>query len=263
MKKFISTIENMRYGIFKRYLFGFCFLLILLTGCTDDDTLDERLPTIDVEGIEMNEIKETPSTEEGFILKMIIADNAGLLKYKIEVDSASAEVFTFENSDLQYKLEHADISLENLSTNYLYDVKIIVDDINSNSSIFEFKLRINDFQKYDYLGLVGDATTAGWNPGASAEMVQDPSDPAIFTYEGSLKSTGEGALKIATFLGDWCDGEWLYAPQPNQNIEASAGFVINGCGGPDDKWQVTEETEGNYLITVNLRAKTIDFQKQD
>ena len=245
------------------YVFTLLLVLVVLVGCESDDTLDDRAPTITVDGVVPDEIKETSLTSEGVFLNMIIADNEGLMKYKVDIDSASATVFSKESASLQYKLEHKKIELDMLAINYLYDVKITVEDINSNVTNFQFQIRINNFQKYEYLGLVGDATTAGWNPDASAAMTKDPDDPALFTYEGPFSASGEGAFKIATKLGGWCDGDWLFAPQPNQSIAQKTGFVINDCGGPDNKWQVTDETAGNYLVTVDLRAKTINFEKKD
>ncbi len=245
------------------YLFTIAFFSLLFLSCEDDDDiLDDRVPTIQVEGVANDEIKETTLSTEGFPLNMIIADNSGLLNYTVDVDSASVNVLSFQSSDLKYKLEHETIMLDDIAVNYLYDIKIVVEDINSNTSTFQFKLRINDFKKYDYLGLVGDATLAGWNPAASEAMTKDDVDPALFTYVGPLMASGEGAFKIAAYSGDWCDGDWLFASEANKSITEKDKYVINDCGGPDNKWQVTGATEGNYLITVNLRNKTIKFEFQ-
>lgn len=244
----------------------YTFLVLVFAlgfGCQKDDPVDEREPTIQVEDIENNETKEAQYSSEGYPINFIIADNAGLSSYTVEVDSASVNVFSYTSTEFSHKLEHKSITLDNLSTNYLYDVTISVTDINSHSTSFEFKLKLNDFIRYEYLGLVGDATLAGWNPGASEAMQQDPDDPAIFTYSGPLSANGEGAFKIATFTGDWCDGEWFYASEPNRTITEQDNYVVNDCGGPDNKWQVTEETQGNYLITVNLRDRTIDFEQTE
>ena len=241
-----------------------CTLLVSLafSSCEDDEVFDDRMPTIRVEGVANDATWETTASGNAFSLKMIVADNVGLKDYTVAVDSASVNVFSMSSSQFDYKLQHEEVVLNNLAKNFLYQVKITVNDVNANTANFQFQLRINDFQQYAYLGLVGDATVAGWNPGASAAMVQDPDDKAIFTYTGPLKATGEGAIKIASYLGGWCDGDWLFAPQANESIDGASGFVINNCNGPDNKWQVTAANEGNYLVTVNLRNKTINFEKQ-
>lgn len=115
--------------------------------------------------------------------------------------------------------------------------------------------------EYSELYLIGDASPNGWNIGSPEEgFTQSESDPFIFTYEAYLSP---GNLKISTYTGDWCDDEWLHASQPNTAITEASGFeVFMGCDGPDDQWVVTGETEGNYLITVNLYDQTINFEAQ-
>ncbi|MGB3775769.1 MAG: SusF/SusE family outer membrane protein [Leeuwenhoekiella sp.] len=262
MKKYLNYFKIIIGHTSISNVFCMALLMLVFLSCQDDDIVDERTPTIQINGIVKDEINEVPKGDDAFSVNIIIADNVGLLNYKVQVDSASVNVYSAETTDLKYKLQHETIVLDNLASNYLYDIKFIVQDVNLNSESFQFQLRISDFIKYDYLGLVGDATLAGWNPGASEGMIKDASDEAIFTYAGPLSSSGEGAVKIATFTGDWCDGDWLYAPQPNQNIEEESNFVINNCGGPDNKWQITEATAGDYLVTVNLRDESIKFERQ-
>ncbi len=113
---------------------------------------------------------------------------------------------------------------------------------------------------YANLYAIGDAVPNGWIPQNPEEaFTQDAVDPFVFTYQVYLSP---GELKIATFTGEWCDGDWLNASEANQPI-AEAGYIATtGCDGPDNKWIVTEETEGNYLITVDLYNETIVFEKQ-
>ncbi len=262
MKNYKITLCGNMINEVMRYLVLVVLIFSVISCNNDDGVEDNRVPTISVDGISMDQTVVSEFSSEGYKLNMIIADNVGLNEVLIEVDSASNVVETMSIKNFKYKLEHKSVTFSNLSTDYLYDVKITLTDVNSNSNNFNFKLQLNDFKRYDYLGLVGDATLAGWNPSASEAMTQDPNDPAIFTYTGPLAANGEGAFKIATFVGDWCNGEWLYASEANKSITESDGFVINGCGGPDNKWKVTEETAGDYLITVNLREKSISFEKQ-
>ena len=111
--------------------------------------------------------------------------------------------------------------------------------------------------EFSELYIVGDATPSGWNI-ASPEAFTQTANPFIFTYEAYLKP---GNLKISTYTGDWCDDKWLHAAEAGQSISAAAGFeVFQGCEGPDNQWTVTEDTEGNYLVTVNLYEQTIVFK---
>ena len=108
---------------------------------------------------------------------------------------------------------------------------------------------------------IGDASPNGWAPQNPSEaFTQDAVDPFIFTYEAYLSP---GELKLSTFKGEWCDGDWINAAEADANIADASEFILtHGCDGPDNKWRVTEETEGDYLITVNLYDQSISFEKQ-
>jgi PKD repeat protein len=109
--------------------------------------------------------------------------------------------------------------------------------------------------------IVGDASESDWNIGAPAAFTQSESDPFTFVYEGILTS---GNLKLSTFTGDWCDGQWINATENGASItEASTYIITQGCDGPDNQLQVTEETQGRYKITVNLQNETINFEAQN
>ncbi|MFV0269831.1 MAG: SusF/SusE family outer membrane protein [Draconibacterium sp.] len=107
------------------------------------------------------------------------------------------------------------------------------------------------------LYIIGDASPSGWNIGNPEAFTRDGDDPFIFTYEATLSP---GDFKISTFKGDWCDGEWLNATQSDQVLTATDYIVTQGCEGPDNKWHVTEETQGRYKITVNLYSGTIEIE---
>lgn len=109
------------------------------------------------------------------------------------------------------------------------------------------------------LYLIGDATPSGWNIGAPvAAMVQDQTNANIFSWEGPLTA---GELKISTFTGNWCDGQWLNASEANGSIQATSYIYTTGCDGPDNKWLILAEEAGNYKITINLMDETINFAK--
>ncbi|MBN2806090.1 MAG: SusF/SusE family outer membrane protein, partial [Prolixibacteraceae bacterium] len=106
------------------------------------------------------------------------------------------------------------------------------------------------------LYLVGDAAPNGWNIGDPTPMVQDAGNAQLFTWQGVLKA---GELKVSTFKGDWCDGQWLNAATADQPIDSASYVITNGCDGPDNKWRVAEDEAGVYLISIDLSAETIVF----
>ncbi len=113
------------------------------------------------------------------------------------------------------------------------------------------------FAQYDYLGLVGDASPAGWDPNGYA-MEQDPADPTIFTYRGPLRA---GELKIHTEAADWGVGDWIMPGTNGQSITENSYIITQG--DPDNKWMLTDGEKGNYLVTVDLGEQTITFTKHD
>ena len=113
---------------------------------------------------------------------------------------------------------------------------------------------------YSELYMQGDATENGWNIGApEVGFTQSNSDPFIFTYRGILTP---GEFKISTYTGDWCDADWLHPTQADASPEAGTYEAHLGCTGPDYKWRITEDNQGEYLITVNLFDHTINFEAQ-
>lgn len=124
--------------------------------------------------------------------------------------------------------------------------------------LLELKISIEKLAgpAFSDLYIVGTATSVGWNMPSSEAFVQSADDPFIFTYETTLQP---GEFKIATFSGDWCDGQWINASQPDQALTATDYMITQGCDGPDNKWVVTEETQGRYIITVNLHDNSISI----
>ena len=113
---------------------------------------------------------------------------------------------------------------------------------------------------YSELYAIGDAAPNGWVPQTPKEgFTQNPADPFVFTYEAYLNA---GELKIATFTGEWCDGDWLNASDADQPVSDAEYIITTGCDGPDNKWRISEEAKGDYLIRVDLYNETISFEKQ-
>ncbi len=124
------------------------------------------------------------------------------------------------------------------------------------------EVEVKDAQPaFSAIYILGDASESVWNIGTPAAFTQSESDPFTFVYQGILIS---GNLKFSTFTGDWCDGQWINATENGASItEASTFIITQGCDGPDNQWQVTEETQGRYRITVNLQNETVHFEAKN
>lgn len=107
---------------------------------------------------------------------------------------------------------------------------------------------------YTSLYIVGDASPSGWDIANPEAFTRNADNPFIFDYDVTLTP---GDFKISTFVGDWCDGDWLNPSQENQVLTATDFIITHGCDGPDNKWHVTDETQGRYHIKVNLSKSTI------
>ena len=105
--------------------------------------------------------------------------------------------------------------------------------------------------------MVGDMGPAGWSIGNPTPMFQDAVNPKIFNWKGALKA---GHLKISTFKGDWCDGQWINAANANQSIAVGDYIITNKCDGPDNQWILQPGEEGNYSVTVNLETVKVTFE---
>ena len=112
--------------------------------------------------------------------------------------------------------------------------------------------------EFGELYIVGDASPSGWNIGKPEAFTQSAANPFVFTYEAVLTP---GEFKISTFAGDWCDGQWINPSQSDQDLTATDYIVTNGCDGPDNKWRVTEDTQGRYLITINQYDNSIKIER--
>lgn len=109
---------------------------------------------------------------------------------------------------------------------------------------------------YSQLWMVGDATPKGWDISNATPMVQDGSDPYLFTYTGVLVA---GEFKIAT-VKDF-DGAF-YRPLANHPALTETAVQVSS-GDPDNKWQISTTQAGNYKITLNLHTNTISIVNTD
>ncbi|SDD37808.1 protein of unknown function [Mucilaginibacter pineti] len=109
---------------------------------------------------------------------------------------------------------------------------------------------------YSALWMVGDATPKGWDISNATPMVQDGTDPYLFTYIGLLTA---GEFKIAT-VKDF--GGAFYRPLTN-HPDLSVTTAQVSSGDPDNKWQIAAAKAGNYKVTLNLHNSSISIVSTD
>lgn len=119
----------------------------------------------------------------------------------------------------------------------------------------DLTISIKPFTPYTALGMVGDATPAGWNIDNPTPMVKDANNPYLFTYNGPLSA---GEFKIPGATGNW--GADFFMPVVNHPDLGSHLVKFVPGGNPDYKWQIT--SAGNYMITFNQLYETISIVKQ-
>ncbi len=100
------------------------------------------------------------------------------------------------------------------------------------------------------LFMLGSSTKGGWDGNAMTPMQQDPADPYVFTFEGTLS---DGELKLYTESGEYESKPAIRPAYPNAEIGntdiADAPFVY--ALSPDNKWNVKA---GKYRLKFNLRT---------
>jgi hypothetical protein len=121
-------------------------------------------------------------------------------------------------------------------------------------------IQIYNLPVYKNLYLVGDAVPAGWDINNPTPMTINPENEFEFTWEGELKP---GEFKIPVSKGNWSTD--FFMPIENGEIDLSKTTckLVKG-GNPDQKWKITDNTKGNYKLTVNvenLDSPTIKFLK--
>lgn len=107
--------------------------------------------------------------------------------------------------------------------------------------------------KYDVIYIVGDGCDAGWE--FTKTLEQDPVNLNIYTYQGALKA---GELKF--IVGDKWEDPTFRPMVENGSIQSDAVQLTEG--GADLKWKIMSEEAGDYLITLDVDAMKINFEKQ-
>lgn len=144
---------------------------------------------------------------------------------------------------------------------------IVAIEVTGRDGINKFTYRVSislmeEGELYSNLYLVGDASPAGWNIGSPEPMVQDEQNVNLFTWQGDLFA---GELKFSAFTGDWCDGDWLLATAADQSLAIGDFTIYTGCppGEVDFKWRVSEDSVGEWIITIDVENETIVFDYQE
>lgn len=107
------------------------------------------------------------------------------------------------------------------------------------------------------LYLIGDATPGGWSWDAATEMTPTGNE-GEYTWTGALKTGEFKASSVKDF------GASFYRPSTSNCEVSENGVAANDMvytTGPDDKWKVV--TAGNYTLTLNTKAMTIDVKYLD
>ena len=121
-----------------------------------------------------------------------------------------------------------------------------------NQDSKEYKIR--KASEYNYIGMVGDATSFGWNP-IGIPMENIVINPGVFFWRGQLK---KGELKFHTCSGDWNEGDWIHPLSQHQsNINSPCKIYANNKG-PDNKWLIGED--GLYEVKVDLNEKMVSIK---
>lgn len=116
-----------------------------------------------------------------------------------------------------------------------------------------FLLFVSNMQAQTYVdnvGLCGPAAINGWSQYGPVQMIQNNASPNIYTFEGYL-STGE--LKFSTNAG-WTP---CWGPTVSGTAMPSTGYS-GAVVAVDNKFVI--QTAGNYSITLDLAALTVNFQ---
>lgn len=234
--------------------------LVLITSCEkSDDNIDKLSPSIFINGIESEgDSLLVDYNEAGSFLEIELSDGNRLKRNTVKIlDKDGNEVYD-RTKDLSFKQQHDTVYMDGLSINTFYKVKIETEDVDSNIETFEFYSMVSIIIKYPHVGLIGSATSIGWD--IANHLAMDSISPNFFSWEGPL---GAGELKLPLFQNnDFCGGDWINSATADQDISNPEFIYTTGCDGPDNKWIITEETAGNYLITVNTKDGTMTITKQ-
>ena len=129
-----------------------------------------------------------------------------------------------------------------MKTNLLFRVTMLI----CISIIFSNKM----LAQSDNVGLCGPAALNGWTANGPVMMIQDKTNLSMYTFNGYL-NTGE--LKFSTNAG-WTP---CWGPVTSGTAMPSIGYT-GALVAADNKFNI--ETAGNYAVTIDLTALTVNIQ---
>ncbi|HJD75245.1 MAG TPA: SusF/SusE family outer membrane protein [Bacteroides reticulotermitis] len=129
----------------------------------------------------------------------------------------------------------------------------------------ESKQEIPEGVPYKTIWIFGDATTAGWDLNGAAKQMfvydYDAAKQGIFTWQGDLKA---GTFKFPLNLDGYGDIDYLMPSNADGEgfaslAETSVQYVSRN-ENKDYQWKVKANEAGEYLITLNVMNKTVEFK---
>ncbi len=108
-----------------------------------------------------------------------------------------------------------------------------------------------DLPAYSTIYIVGDASPNGWDISNATPLVQNTTNPFIFTYQGVMKA-GEFKFPVNR-NADW--GQDMF-----EKVDDTHMYLHVGGTAGDDKWTIAKK--GYYTITLNLLDNSISMSRE-
>jgi lysophospholipase L1-like esterase len=115
---------------------------------------------------------------------------------------------------------------------------------------------------YENLYVVGDACTAGWNPGAAPEMTQTAD--GVFEWTGALSDhSGNRRFKFLTTKSNWYPAITSQIATPGHTVVAPGEEIDvfvreNDQQGADNAFQVAETAEYHLIVNLNTMKMLVE-----
>lgn len=196
------------------------------------------------------------SSNKNKIIPMKYLNDGRWLTDPLMFDDPSVEFFFSDSKDSNRNVWGNQIGLKGevkIVNNREAGIRFKVTDQKYIISFNEHNLRykVIPAPKFDYISIVGDATSIGWNP-AGIPFEQNPLNPNIFLWTGNLK---KGSFKFHTCSGNWNEGFWIHPKENNQSFKENTFTIAKDGEGLDNKWLISKE--GVYDISINLLSNEI------
>jgi hypothetical protein len=172
--------------------------------------------------------------------------NVGSLKF-ITTPGQILPSYNKGNSDSQLILRtvagQAD-NLFNITETTVYKVTV---------SLLDLTVTINkaDLPPYSTIYMVGDASPNGWDIANATPLIQNTTNPFIFTYRGVMQ-VGDFKFPVNRNT-DW--GQDMYERTDDTHM-----YLHHGGASDDSKWSITKK--GYYTITLNLMDNSISIYRE-